>query len=67
VRLCPEWRELMLAYPNRFLLGSDTWVNARWQYYGDLMQSYRDWLGDLPPAVAKQIAWGNGARLFGLE
>lgn len=67
VRLCPEWRELLLAYPNRFLLGSDTWVNARWQYYGDLMQSYRDWLGDLPPAVARQIAWGNGARLFGLE
>ena len=67
VRLCQEWRELLLAYPNRFLLGSDTWVNARWQYYGDLMQSYRDWLGDLPPAVARQVAWSNGAKLFGLE
>ena len=67
VRLCPEWRELMLAYPSRFLLGSDTWINPRWQYYGELMQSYRAWLGDLPPAVARQVAWGNGARLFGLD
>ena len=66
-RLCPEWRELILAYPGRFLLGSDTWVNARWQYYGDLMQVYRAWLGALPPTVARQVAWGNGAALFGLE
>lgn len=67
VHLCPEWRELLLAYPNRFLLGSDTWINPRWLYYGELMQTYRAWLGDLPPAVARQVAWGNGTRLFGLE
>ena len=67
VRLCPEWRELMLAYPNRFLLGSDTWINPRWLYYGEQMQAYRAWLGDLPPDVARQVAWRNGAKLFGLE
>lgn len=67
VHLCPEWRELLLAYPTRFLLGSDTWINPRWLYYGELMQTYRAWLGGLPPAVARQVAWGNGARLFGLE
>ena len=67
VRLCPEWRELMLAYPNRFLLGSDTWINPRWLYYGETMQNYRSWLGDIPRGVARQVAWGNGASLFGLE
>ncbi len=66
-KLCPEWRTLLLKYPNRFLLGSDTWVNQRWQYYDALMQGYRAWLGDLPPAVARSIAWGNGAALFGLK
>jgi hypothetical protein len=30
------------------------------------MQGYRAWLGDLPPEVARNIAWNNGARLFGL-
>ncbi|HSV44632.1 MAG TPA: amidohydrolase family protein [Ramlibacter sp.] len=64
--LCPAWRALLMKYPNRFLIGSDTWVNQRWQYYDALMKGYRSWLGELPPAVARGIAWDNGARLFGL-
>jgi hypothetical protein len=65
-RLCPEWRALVLKYPTRFMVGSDTWVNQRWQYYDTLIQGYRTWLGDLPPEVARNIAWSNGARLFAL-
>ncbi len=65
-RLCPEWRALLLKYPTRFLIGSDTWVNPRWQSYDDTMRGYRVWLGDLPPEVARNIAWNNGARLFDL-
>ncbi len=66
-RLCPEWRALLLKYPDRFLIGSDTWVNQRWMYYDDLMRGYRRWLGDLPPDVARRIAWDNGASLFQLS
>ena len=65
--LCPEWRALLLKYPSRFMIGSDTWVNQRWQYYDELMKGYRAWLGDLPADVARQVAWGNGAKLFGLK
>ena len=65
--LCPAWRALLLRYPDRFLIGSDTWINPRWQQYDELMQGYRRWLGDLPPDVARQIAWDNGAALFGLK
>jgi hypothetical protein len=66
-RLCPEWRALLLKYPGRFLIGSDTWVNQRWLYYDELMQGYRAWLGDLPADLARKIAWGNAAALFGLK
>jgi hypothetical protein len=66
-QLCPEWRALLLRYPDRFLIGSDTWVNLRWLYYDDLMQGYRIWLGGLPPEVARRIGWENGARLFGVS
>jgi hypothetical protein len=66
-RLCPEWRALILRHPGRFLIGSDTWINQRWLYYGELMQGYRAWLGDLPAGVAHQVAWGNAAGLFGLK
>jgi hypothetical protein len=66
-QLCPEWRALLLKYPDRFLIGSDTWVNQRWQQYDSLMQGYRAWLGTLPAEVAERIAWGNAASLFGLS
>jgi hypothetical protein len=66
-KLCPEWRALLLKYPSRFMIGSDTWVNQRWQYYEELMKGYRTWLGDLPADAARRIAWDNGAGLFGLR
>lgn len=65
--LCPEWRALLLKYPSRFMIGSDTWINQRWLHYDALMQGYRGWLGDLPVDVARKIAWDNGAALFGLK
>jgi hypothetical protein len=35
-----------------------------WQVYGELMEGYRAWLGQLPRPVADRIAHGNGERLF---
>ncbi|NPC58839.1 amidohydrolase family protein [Caenimonas soli] len=66
-KLCPEWRALLLKYPSRFMIGSDTWVNQRWLYYDELMKGYRTWLGDLPAEVARRIAWDNGASLFAVK
>ena len=66
-KLCPEWRALLLKYPTRFMVGSDTWVNQRWADYDNLMKAYRVWLGDLPPDAARRIGWDNGARLFGVS
>jgi hypothetical protein len=65
-QLCPEWRALLLKYPGRFMIGSDTWVNQRWLYYDELMKGYRTWLGDLPPDLARRIAWGNAAGIYGV-
>lgn len=64
--LSPEWKALLSEFPERFLVGSDTWVNARWAGYEGLMADARRWLADLPPAAARRIAWGNAAALFGL-
>jgi hypothetical protein len=63
-KLTPEWRGLFERYPDRFLLGSDTWVPERWASYGEIMAGYRGWLAQLPAAVAKQIAHGNARSLF---
>src|SRR5262245_60944680 len=64
-KLTAEWRALFTKFPDRFLLGSDTWINERWSTYGDIMAGYRAWLAQLPPEVAAKIAHGNAKRLFG--
>jgi len=64
-RLAPGYRELFERYSERFLIGSDTWINQRWTQYDDLMRGYRAWLAQLPPEQARNIAHANAERLFG--
>lgn len=66
-RLAPAWKAFFPKHAGRFLVGSDTWVNARWQSFPDTMGQYRRWLGELPRETADRIAWRNAAALFGLE
>jgi len=63
-RLKPEWRRLFLRYPDRFVIGSDTWNNERWMRYDEIAAWYRGWLADLPAEVRDAIAWRNAARRF---
>ena len=63
-KITPEWRGLFEAFPDRFVIGSDTWIPQRWAIYGELMEGYRAWLGQLPRGIADRIAHGNGERLF---
>ena len=62
--LSAEWKALIAEFPDRFMIGSDTWINARWSDYEGLMRSARLWLGDLPPELAQRVGWGNAAALF---
>jgi Amidohydrolase len=64
-RLSAEWRNLFAKHSDRFLLGSDTWVNQRWSSYDFTMREYRGWLAQLPDDQAKRIAHGNAERLYG--
>ena len=63
-RLTEDWKRLFLKYPDRFLVGSDTWINERWASYGTIMNEYRGWLAQLPRDVAEKIAFRNAERLF---
>ena len=63
-RVTDAWRALLVRYPDRFVLGSDTWIDERWSRYGEIVALYRGWLAQLPPDVAAAIAYGNGERLF---
>ncbi|PYM90563.1 MAG: amidohydrolase [Candidatus Rokuibacteriota bacterium] len=62
--LDPEWQAVFVKYPDRFLVGTDTWITSRWEIVRDYHGDVQRWLGQLPREVAEAIAWKNGERLF---
>lgn len=64
-RLDPEWRELFTRHPERFMIGSDTYVTPRWGFYPAIIDEHRRWLAQLPAPLAKAIAHGNALAEFG--
>lgn len=63
-KLDSSWRTLFLRHPNRFLYGTDTWVQERWTQLPGLVTWARSWLAELPPDVAEKIATKNFEGLF---
>jgi len=61
--LDPAWRALFLRHPDRFMVGTDTWVPSRWAALPGVQQFTRAWLRQLPPDVARRIASENAERL----
>jgi hypothetical protein len=64
-KLTAAYRDLFARHSERFLLGSDTWIDQRWPQYDELMRGYRAWLAQLPPEQARNVAHANAERMFG--
>ncbi len=58
------WRALFTEFPDRVLLGTDTFTPERWFYVGEHARWSREWLATLPAGVAERIAWKNGEALL---
>lgn len=65
--LNPRWKQLFMKYPNRFVVGTDTWVTPRWGEVENLAAFYRRMLSALPRDVAERVAYRNGMEIFGLQ
>jgi hypothetical protein len=59
------WRTVFLEFPDRFMVGTDTYTPERWHYVGEHAEWSRRWLSTLPRDVAERIAWKNGEQVFG--
>jgi hypothetical protein len=57
------WREAFEEFPDRFMVGTDTFTPERWHYIGPHADGARAWLASLPPALAERIGWRNGVAL----
>src|SRR5918999_1472322 len=61
----PAWRAVFLEFPDRFMVGTDSYTPERWHYIPGHAEWARRWLSDLPPDGAERIAWKNGEEVFG--
>jgi len=58
------WYELFVTYPNRFLVGVDTYSPSRWQEFDAVVARIHNWLSQLPEAVAEKLAYRNTEALY---
>ena len=64
-RIGPEWRATFLEFPDRFMVGTDSFTPERWPYVIEHANWSRAWMKDLPADVAERIAYRNGEAVFG--
>ncbi len=62
-RVDDNWRSLFAAFPDRVMVGTDTFTPERWHYVVEHANWTREWLRDLPPGLAEKIAWRNGEAM----
>ena len=58
-------RRLLEAFPDRMMIGTDTYVADRWVEYYGLIGEHRQWLEQLPAPLARKIAYENALKLLG--
>ena len=61
-----RWKNLFLRHPDRFMMGTDTWVTSQWDRFAAIQADKRGWLRQLPPDLAEKIAYRNAHRFVGL-
>lgn len=60
----PSWRKTLETYPDRFMVGSDTWANSQWDNYEQIIAINRVWLSQFSREHAEGFAYKNAERLF---
>jgi hypothetical protein len=58
------WRAAFDEFPDRFMVGTDTFTPERWHYIGPHARSAREWIATLPPPLAERLAWRNAEALL---
>lgn len=60
----PEWRKAFDEFPDRFMVGTDTFAPERWHYIKEHADYSRRWLSALPRDLAERIAHRNAAQML---
>lgn len=62
-KLDARWKQLFVDFPERFMVGTDTYTPERWHYVVEQASFSRKWLAELPADLADNISYRNAERL----
>lgn len=63
-QLSEDWIQLFTRFPDRMMLGTDTYTPERMYFIPDHAEGARVWLQSLPAELAEKVAWKNGYDLI---
>ena len=58
-----EWAKLFAEFPDRFMIGTDTYTPERWYFVEEHASWSQAWLKSLPRDLAERIGWKNATTL----
>ena len=62
--IADDWYDLFVTYPDRFMVGVDTFSLPRWHGFDSAAQRIRQWLALLPDEIGSRVAYDNAAAFF---
>lgn len=62
--LSDDWKALFTRFPDRIMLGTDTYTPERIYFIPNHASAARVWLSTLPTQLAENIAWRNAYNLI---
>ncbi|MGI9520990.1 MAG: amidohydrolase family protein [Hyphomicrobiaceae bacterium] len=65
-QVAAEWRAAFEEFPDRFMVGTDTFAPERWYYVSEHAADARNWMSSLPPELARKIAYENAETMLDL-
>jgi predicted TIM-barrel fold metal-dependent hydrolase len=61
------WKDLIEAYPDRVIFGSDVGPPGRLEIYAEILAYYRQLFSQLSPEHAAKVGHENAMRIYGMD
>ena len=63
-KVADDWLPVFKAFPDRFMVGTDTFAPERWYYVQNHADFSRQWIGTLPDYLAENLAYRNAENMI---
>jgi len=63
-KVADDWLSAFKAFPDRFMVGTDTFAPERWYYVKDHAEFSRQWINSMPAELIDQLAYRNAENMI---